>query len=166
LQGGAIKQLTGNDSINARGLYSDNTETKLDGTYFVLCNVIPNITSVEEAIANRIVVISFPTKFVNEDAMNELHEQHSNETESQKDTWCRTNNTWVGDINCDSTEFRHRYKMALCHILLKAHHDYKIGSLTVMNNIPKSVKDRSNKYLMDSDSFYHFTRGSMKFLNQ
>jgi putative DNA primase/helicase len=59
-----LKEWTGNDKIQARGLYAGNIEFYLQSSINLLCNTIPKFTTLGEAEAARINIIHFPHKFV------------------------------------------------------------------------------------------------------
>jgi putative DNA primase/helicase len=59
-----LKEWTGNDKIQARGLYAGNIEFYLQSSINLLCNAIPKFTTLEEAEVARINIIDFPHKFV------------------------------------------------------------------------------------------------------
>ena len=63
LKNNTLKELSGGKQINARGLYSKNTETILHATNIILCNNIPKLDDVDEAISQRLLVVPFRSLF-------------------------------------------------------------------------------------------------------
>ena len=61
---GILKELTGNDSFFARGLYEKGTEIKPMFTLILQCNEPPHVPGHDEATWNRIRVLDFKSKFV------------------------------------------------------------------------------------------------------
>lgn len=63
---GVVKELTGNDTIYVRSLYKNGTNIQLKAKIVYTVNSTDNIAVLEEAVWDRIVVLPFTTKFVNE----------------------------------------------------------------------------------------------------
>jgi P4 family phage/plasmid primase-like protien len=61
---GILKELTGNDSFFARGLYEKGTEIRPMFTLMLQCNEPPHVPGHDEATWNRIRVLDFKSKFV------------------------------------------------------------------------------------------------------
>ena len=66
LQTGRIKQLTGNDPIDARQLYKEAFKYLPKFTLLLQCNAMPRLTKLDDAIENRMLVTEFPFQFVEE----------------------------------------------------------------------------------------------------
>lgn len=60
---GLIKQLTGNDKYYSRPLYKEGREIKPMFKMCILCNRLPNLSSNEQAVWNRMRVIPFQSTF-------------------------------------------------------------------------------------------------------
>ena len=67
-----MKELTGDDSINTRKLYSGECEVKLNASLFIECNELPKMDEVNDAIIRRVRVIPFKSKFVDESTYNAM----------------------------------------------------------------------------------------------
>lgn len=63
INGGFVKEVTGNDSFFARGLYEKGTEIKPQFTLLMQCNEPPSIPG-KEAVWSRIRVLDHESKFV------------------------------------------------------------------------------------------------------
>ena len=137
LQGATIKEITGVDQINARGLYSTNTSTNIMASCFMLCNDIPRVDAVDGGLARRLLVVPFRALF-----------------KDQKEIAKMTNveNVYPIDGYYDSLEFRKEYKIVLFHLLLEHFPKFKSDGY-MMKDIPDTIKKLSCKYLQDSDEF-------------
>ena len=60
-----VKQLTGGDTITARGLYADYVEFYVIGKFILATNHLPKIQGVDEAIWRRLEIIRFDARFNN-----------------------------------------------------------------------------------------------------
>lgn len=63
-----MKQFSGEDVIEARGLFQDQEKFKVSGKLFMLCNRLPPIHSMDRGTWRRIRVIVFEALFVDPDA--------------------------------------------------------------------------------------------------
>lgn len=61
-----MKQFSGEDIVEARGLFSDQEKFKISGKLFMLCNDLPPIHSMDRGTWRRIRLIPFESKFVGE----------------------------------------------------------------------------------------------------
>jgi phage/plasmid-associated DNA primase len=59
-----MKQLSGEDIIEARALYGDQQKFKMMGKMFMMCNRLPPVTTMDHGTWRRIRVIPFESKFV------------------------------------------------------------------------------------------------------
>ena len=137
LQGAVIKEITGVDQVNARGLYSTNTTTKIELTAFLLCNDIPRVDSVDGGLARRLFVVPFRSLFKDADEI---------------ETMANKSNVYLKNGDYESTEFREENQLTLFHILLEHFPKFQADKY-MMTGVPKSIKDLSCKYLQDSDEF-------------
>jgi len=137
LQGAQIKQFTGTDKINARGLYSSNTETIIHATSAVLCNDIPSIDNVDGGVVRRLCLIPFESIF-----------------KPQEDIKNYENKTNVFPINAhyDTIEFFNENKMTLFHILTDYFRVFQSEGFVIRNK-PAKVLNLSEEYLQDCDDF-------------
>jgi P4 family phage/plasmid primase-like protien len=63
---GMLKELSGNDTIYVRGLYKDSTEILPQFKLVVICNKLPRIPSDDQATWNRVRVLDYESRFMNE----------------------------------------------------------------------------------------------------
>ena len=61
---GAMKELTGGDTIQARPLYKEPIEFKPQWKIVMTSNVLPEVTAVDRGTWRRIVVTEYPSRFV------------------------------------------------------------------------------------------------------
>ena len=59
-----VKQMSGEDMVEARGLFEDQTRFKVSGKMHMMCNRLPPIHSMDRGTWRRIRVIPFVSKFV------------------------------------------------------------------------------------------------------
>lgn len=59
-----MKQFTGEDDVEARGLFEDQSKFKITGKIFMLCNTLPTINTMDTGTWRRINVVPFESKFV------------------------------------------------------------------------------------------------------
>mgnify|MGYP003132783170 CR=1 FL=1 len=130
LNGATIKYLSGNPIINARGLYSKKTQTNIHGTIIMECNKRPAISGrADNSFFRRLIDIHFPTNFVDskEDILDETYK--------------------LKDPTLKSDDFKENCKYALFKILCEAKQEIYI---------PKHIKERTQKFLLNNDEFFCF----------
>jgi phage/plasmid-associated DNA primase len=130
--GGNIKRLTGDNTINARGLYSQNTETILYGTYVLELNKLINFNGrIDDAIVSRLVNIQFKTYFTDDENI-------------------LANNTNARRLNpyYKEDDFRDTYRHALFYYLLIE----APKKLYVCEDAKKATRD----YLLSNNEFYNW----------
>ncbi len=128
---GNIKRLTGDDVIDARGLYSSNGKTKLALTLVLELNKMINLQGrVDDAIVERLVGVRFPNFFTND------QEQLDNNPNAKK-----------GNPFYKQHEFRIKYKHALFKFLLDSPNELYICA---------KAKNDTREYLLDNDDMYNW----------
>jgi phage/plasmid-associated DNA primase len=133
--GAVIKELTGGDLINARGLYSKDTNTVIQMSGFMLVNGIPRSDVMDGGLARRLIVIIFRSLFKDAEEMM---------------TMANVKHVYKKDGALDTNEFRDKFKLTLFHILLDYFAPFKANG-HMMPRAPKSIRDASQKYMEDSD---------------
>jgi P4 family phage/plasmid primase-like protien len=63
---GMLKELSGNDMIYVRGLYKDSSKMLPQFKLVVICNKLPRVPCDDQATWNRIRVLDYESRFVNE----------------------------------------------------------------------------------------------------
>ena len=128
---GNIKRLTGDDVIDARGLYCSNGKTTLDLTLVLELNKMINLQGrVDDAIVERLVGVRFPCFFTND------QEELENNPNAKK-----------GNLFYKKHEFRIRFKHALFKFLLDSPNGLYICS---------KAKNDTREYLLDNDDMYNW----------
>jgi len=61
---GMMKEITGNDKFVVRGLYSDPIEVKPQIKFYLACNQLPSVPSIDGGTWRRLRVTNFGSKFV------------------------------------------------------------------------------------------------------
>jgi P4 family phage/plasmid primase-like protien len=131
LHTGMLKQLSGNDSIIARGLFKDPVSFKMQGTMFLCCNDLPSITSTDGGTWRRIRVIDFNSKFCDNPDPNKPNEFPIDKTLKEK---------------------MKKWKPYFMSILIHYYKIYKKEGLTE----PEEVLIATNRYKTDNDKFNEF----------
>jgi P4 family phage/plasmid primase-like protien len=131
LNAGIIKEMTGGESITARGLYKDPIEFLPMFKVFVLCNFLPLVDEDDYGIWRRLRNIKFTSKFVDEPNPNKKNEFK---------------------IDYTLEDRLHMYKSSFMFILLEYWKDYQV------NGIPdiKEVMQATNEYKKDNDFYQEY----------
>jgi P4 family phage/plasmid primase-like protien len=137
LQGATMKETTGVAVVNARGLYSKNTETHIHSTVFILCNDKPPIDNIDGGVARRVRVKEFNVLFKPKEEIAKM-----------------TNVENVSEANqyFDSHEFRVEHRLELFHILLDYWRQFQENGYE-FTHTPQHIRDLSASYLRDCDEF-------------
>ena len=126
LQLGNVKTLTGDGTINARGIYSKKTNTKLNLTMIFECNKKPKINGrIDESAISRFINVKFPSTFTDDEEKLKLDNHYRINKEYKTEKW------------------KNEYKCVLF--------DYLIKNAKKELYIPKCIKDETQTYLMEND---------------
>jgi len=74
---GTLKELTGNDTIYARGLYSTPKNIVIKSKFILVTNRVYSLTGADNAAWARIKVIPFESSFIKESDLEKLREEKS-----------------------------------------------------------------------------------------
>ncbi len=132
-----MKQMSGEDLIEARPLYGDQERFRVMGRIFMLCNHLPPINSMDNGTWRRIRVIPFESQF--------LDAEHP-------DYIAKKPNVFLIDRNLDAriVTWREPFLSYLVHV-------YETEYITNgLSPEPPIVKQESDKYKADHDSFAKF----------
>ena len=135
-----VKYISGTDCLNTRGLYSSKTDIPICPSMFMLCNDIPKLDHVDNAIKDRLVIISFDSLFKEADYFVE------------HDIEVGHNNIYLGDDSVKHKGFLSKMKLPFMNILLEYFKIFK-GNGFKLGTLPDSIKNENNKYLINSDEF-------------
>ena len=138
-----MKQLSGEDMIEARKLYGDQEKFKVMGKLFMMCNKLPAVKTMDRGTWRRIRVMPFVSKFV--DATNAEY-------------IAKKPNVFLIDRDMDSKllKWREPFLSLLVHIYTT---QYLVNGL---EPIPESVTAASNSYKESNDSFARFYADRIK----
>jgi len=126
IQLGNIKTITGDTTLNARGIYSKKTDTRLVGTIILECNKKPKINGrIDESVIARFINVLFPSTFTDDEEKLKLDNHH------------RINKKYK------TMEWQQEYKCVLFDYLIK-HSKKELY-------IPKCIKNETQNYLMEND---------------
>jgi len=128
---GIMKEITGNDSIMVRGLYSEPIEFKPQVKFFLACNETPQIKKIDGGTLRRILNVLFGSKFV---------ESPQKPNEFLIDNMLKQKIKDWGSI----------FSSYLVHLYVT---EYK--KLTTLK-VPEEVKMSTNMYIMENDHFTEF----------
>lgn len=134
---GCMKELTGGDKIQARGLYKEPVEFKPQFKMLLTCNHLPSVPSDDGGTWRRIRLVEFLSKFVENPSLENEYPIDSELAEKMKD-----------------------WSEAFANILIKYYKIYKFGDPD--NNIeaglhePKEVMVCTEKYRKVNDTYSEF----------
>ena len=134
-----MKQFSGEDVVEARGLFEDQQRFRITGKLFMLCNKLPPVHAMDRGTWRRIRAVMFPSLFVDESAP-ELHQGKAN-------VFLRNNDL---DAELKKTEWRQAWLGLLVHVYETEY--LKRG----LEPIPASVMQESNKYRETFDQYGKF----------
>ena len=133
-----MKQFSGEDAVEARGLFQDQERFKISGKLFMMCNTLPTINSMDRGTWRRIRLIPFESKFVN-----------------PGDRELGKPNVFLKDMNLNSKlkKWRIPFFSRLVHIYLT---QYAISDNGTLEPAPAIVMTESQKYRDTFDSLNKF----------
>jgi phage/plasmid-associated DNA primase len=132
-----MKQFSGEDMVEARGLYKDQEKFKVSGKLNMMCNSKPIIRTMDRGTWRRIRVIPFESKFVSEDDPEYISKK--------KNVFLRDN-----ELDNKLVQWREPFLSLLVHI-------YKTEYLkTGLEPTPAIVKKASEEYKESNDSYAKF----------
>jgi P4 family phage/plasmid primase-like protien len=140
-----MKQFTGEDCVEARGLFEDQSKFQITGKPVMLCNKFPAIHAQDRGTWRRVRAVPFESKFVDPDS------------EEGKDI-DPTKNIWPRDNFLDSKLKRWRipFMSRLVHV-------YETEYLkTGIEPIPAIVRQESDNYRSMFDSFGKFKQARFR----
>ena len=137
-----MKQFTGEDDVEARGLFEEQTKFKITGKIFMLCNAFPAINTMDRGTWRRVRAVPFESKFVDP----------SSEKENPKE------NIYYRDNQLDTNlkEWRTLFMSRLIYIYKN---EYLHNGLGV---IPAIITQESNKYQETFDSVAKFMNARIR----
>ena len=132
-----IKDITGNDSINARGIYEKDSDTRMNGTITMECNKKPELKGdADHAIKERIVILEFESIFRDIKDPNEKEEIENNPKYN-----------FESDSKIKSDLYKLKYYSAFFKYIITN----KPSGLNLY--LPKCTRDAGMEYLQNEDEF-------------
>uniref|UniRef100_A0A6C0KNB6 SF3 helicase domain-containing protein n=1 Tax=viral metagenome TaxID=1070528 RepID=A0A6C0KNB6_9ZZZZ len=137
-----MKQFTGEDDVEARGLFEDQTKFKITGKIFMLCNAFPAINTMDRGTWRRVRAVPFESKFV-EPLVEDIHpESHIYPRDSLLDLKMK--------------KWRTLFMSRLVHTYKTEYLPHGLG------HIPAVVTQESNKYQESFDSVAKFMNSRIR----
>jgi P4 family phage/plasmid primase-like protien len=131
-----MKQFTGEDVVEARGLFEDQTKFQITGKIFMLCNAFPAINTMDRGTWRRVRAVPFESKFVDPNSDEINHDQNIYSRDNQLDAKLK--------------KWRTLFMSRLIHIYKTQYLKHGLGA------IPSVVTQESNKYQESFDSVAKF----------
>lgn len=136
-----IKDITGCNVINARQLYSSNTNVRMKQVQILECNKKPQLSGkIDESVMDRIVDIPFVSYFT-----------------TDEEQWDETQNIYPLNTRFKSSEFQLSHRCALFKYILE--------NAPKELYIPPIIKERSSKFVMNNDELYDWFNETYQLTN-
>jgi len=140
-----MKQFTGEDVVEARGLFEDQSKFQIAGKMFMLCNKYPTITAMDRGTWRRIMSVPFESKFVDVDS------EEGKEINPAKNVWARD-----PFLDAKLKRWRGPFMSRLVHVYQT---EYLKGGI---EPIPAIVTQESANYRSLFDSFGKFSQARIR----
>jgi P4 family phage/plasmid primase-like protien len=137
-----MKQFTGEDDVEARGLFEDQTKFKITGKIFMLCNAFPAINTMDRGTWRRVRAVPFESKFVDPNVEDVAPAQNVYPRDNQLDLKMK--------------RWRTLFMSRLIHIYRTEYLYYGLG------HVPAVVTQESNKYQESFDSVAKFMNARIR----
>jgi P4 family phage/plasmid primase-like protien len=137
-----MKQFTGEDDVEARGLFEDQTKFKISGKIFMLCNSFPAINTMDRGTWRRVRAVPFESKFVDTNVEDSDPKHHIYPRDNQLDIKLK--------------KWRTLFMSRLIHIYKTEYLPFGLGT------VPSIVTQESNKYQESFDSVAKFMNARIR----
>ena len=139
-----MKQFSGEDAVEARGLYADQERFKISGKLFMMCNALPIINAMDRGTWRRVRLIPFESKFVN-----------------PGDKEIGKPNVFPRDMNLNAKlrKWRIPFLSLLVHIYMT---EYAVSDNGTLEPAPEVVMKESQAYREAFDSYAKFRFGRIR----
>ena len=146
---GAMKELTGGDTIQARPLYKEPIEFKPQWKIVMTSNILPEVTAVDRGTWRRIIVTEYPSRFVEPKDIGGDLEKAAKE--------------FKFPIDYDLSTKLEKWTEVFMWILIEKYYDHlkeieEHGSLIV----PEEVLINTEEYRLKSDLYLQFIGDNIK----
>ena len=137
-----MKQFTGEDDVEARGLFEDQTKFKITGKIFMLCNSFPAINTMDRGTWRRVRAVPFESKFIDPNVEDSDPTNHVYPRDNQLDVKLK--------------EWRTLFMSRLVHIYKTEYLPHGLGA------VPSVVTQESSKYQESFDSVAKFMNARIR----
>ena len=137
-----MKQFTGEDDVEARGLFEEQTKFKITGKIFMLCNAFPAINTMDRGTWRRVRAVPFESKFV---------DPNVEEINVAANVYPRDN-----QLDQNLLAWREHFMSRLVHIYKTEYQPNGLGQ------VPAIVTQESTKYQESFDSVGKFMRARIR----
>jgi P4 family phage/plasmid primase-like protien len=137
-----MKQFTGEDDVEARGLFEDQTKFKITGKIFMLCNAFPAIHTMDRGTWRRVRAVPFESKFV---------DPQQEELNAEANVYPRDN-----QLDAKMREWRVYFMSRLIHVYRTEYMRNGLGKL------PAVITAESQKYQETFDSLSKFLNARIR----
>lgn len=137
-----MKQFTGEDDVEARGLFEEQTKFKITGKIFMLCNAFPAINTMDRGTWRRVRAVPFESKFVDPGTEQVKPEEHIYARDNQ--------------LDANLKKWRTLFMSRLIYIYKTEYLPRGLGA------IPAIVTQESNKYQESFDSVAKFMNARIR----
>ena len=137
-----MKQFTGEDDVEARGLFEDQTKFKITGKIFMLCNAFPAINTMDRGTWRRVRAVPFESKFIDPNVEDANPKMHIYPRDNQLDAKLK--------------EWRTLFMSRLVYIYKTEYLPKGLGA------VPSVVTQESNKYQESFDSVAKFMNARIR----
>jgi P4 family phage/plasmid primase-like protien len=137
-----MKQFTGEDDVEARGLFEDQTKFKITGKIFMLCNAFPAINTMDRGTWRRVRAVPFESKFVDPGVEDVNPKEHVYPRD--------------GQLDAKMKEWRTLFMSRLVYIYKTEYLPHGLGK------VPAIVTQESMKYQESFDSLAKFTNARIR----
>ncbi len=137
-----MKQFTGEDDVEARGLHKDQDKFKITGKIFMLCNSFPAIHTMDRGTWRRVRAIPFESKFV---------DPQEEEVNPKANIYPRDN-----QLDAKMRTWRTYFMSRLIHIYKTEYMKNGLGKL------PTIITAESNRYQESFDSLSKFLNARIR----
>tara|TARA_R110000868_G_C10948842_1_gene767662 strand:- start:235 stop:2643 length:2409 start_codon:yes stop_codon:yes gene_type:complete len=152
-----VKDITGGKSINARGLYQSNTNTKITATMLLCSNELPLLDTVDDAMERRLIVIGFNTLFKEQDYLDEHDIKEGLDADGRY--------YYLANKYFQSDEFIELVKLPMMNLLIQNFKIYKDNNYS-LGVISQEIKDNNKKYMVSSDTFISWFNSEYEITNE
>ena len=140
-----IKELTGGGTYSCRGHHESNTTKELNLTMIIECNKKPLFSEEPtDADVRRIIDVYFRSTYTTDKTIVDPE-----------------NNIYLANPYYKTSEFQHKHKYALLHILMNVYKTYKSNNSILQ--IPQSIELRTKSYLELSCNIIQWFKDNYEF---